>query len=223
MQLYKGCKINLSLQETKRPSKEMQVSIARQLSLQPTTVGNFFMNARRRLQDKWKEGDYDQEGYDEDIIGNSEAEEGATQNDVYSGENQITINQELLVPELLQQQLSIPSQPSENPHVSLDMTSINQPQDVHSSHSEPHIAICNIIPVTQVTDITNSSLADQIVPVNTHQEQQISQIQKDALSATIGSDTLNCLNVPEATTAISDRINALNPNPNHSVYSLTSL
>ena len=41
------------LQETKRPSKEMQVSIARQLGLQPTTVGNFFMNARRRLQDKW--------------------------------------------------------------------------------------------------------------------------------------------------------------------------
>ena len=37
------------LQETKRPSKEMQVSIARQLGLQPTTVGNFFMNARRRL------------------------------------------------------------------------------------------------------------------------------------------------------------------------------
>ena len=27
----------------------MQVSIARQLGLQPTTVGNFFMNARRRL------------------------------------------------------------------------------------------------------------------------------------------------------------------------------
>ncbi len=40
-------------QETKRPSKEMQVSIARQLGLQPTTVGNFFMNARRRLQDKY--------------------------------------------------------------------------------------------------------------------------------------------------------------------------
>ena len=39
----------LPLQETKRPSKEMQVSIARQLGLQPTTVGNFFMNARRRL------------------------------------------------------------------------------------------------------------------------------------------------------------------------------
>ena len=42
------------LQETKRPSKEMQVSIARQLGLQPTTVGNFFMNARRRLHDKWQ-------------------------------------------------------------------------------------------------------------------------------------------------------------------------
>lgn len=32
----------------------MQVSIARQLGLQPTTVGNFFMNARRRLHDKWQ-------------------------------------------------------------------------------------------------------------------------------------------------------------------------
>ncbi|XP_040578943.1 uncharacterized protein [Lepeophtheirus salmonis] len=39
--------------ETKRPTKEIQVSIARQLGLQPTTVGNFFMNARRRLHDKW--------------------------------------------------------------------------------------------------------------------------------------------------------------------------
>ena len=43
------------LQETKRPSKEMQVTIARQLGLEPTTVGNFFMNARRRSMDKWRE------------------------------------------------------------------------------------------------------------------------------------------------------------------------
>lgn len=43
------------LQETKRPSKEMQVTIARQLGLEPTTVGNFFMNARRRSMDKWKD------------------------------------------------------------------------------------------------------------------------------------------------------------------------
>lgn len=41
--------------ETKRPSKEMQVTIARQLGLEPTTVGNFFMNARRRSMDKWKD------------------------------------------------------------------------------------------------------------------------------------------------------------------------
>ena len=33
----------------------MQVTIARQLGLEPQTVGNFFMNARRRSQDKWKE------------------------------------------------------------------------------------------------------------------------------------------------------------------------
>ncbi|XP_059226862.1 uncharacterized protein LOC106094859 isoform X2 [Stomoxys calcitrans] len=39
--------------ETKRPSKEMQVTIARQLGLEPTTIGNFFMNARRRSMDKW--------------------------------------------------------------------------------------------------------------------------------------------------------------------------
>ena len=43
------------LQETKRPSKEMQVTIARQLCLDPSTVSNFFMNARRRSIDKWKE------------------------------------------------------------------------------------------------------------------------------------------------------------------------
>ncbi|KAL0276629.1 UNVERIFIED_CONTAM: hypothetical protein PYX00_004162 [Menopon gallinae] len=41
--------------ETKRPSKEMQVTIARQLGLEPTTVGNFFMNARRRSMDKWRD------------------------------------------------------------------------------------------------------------------------------------------------------------------------
>ena len=35
--------------ETKRPSKEMQITIAKQLGLEVTTVGNFFMNARRRL------------------------------------------------------------------------------------------------------------------------------------------------------------------------------
>ena len=33
----------------------MQVTIARQLGLEPTTVGNFFMNARRRSHDKWRE------------------------------------------------------------------------------------------------------------------------------------------------------------------------
>ncbi len=33
----------------------MQISISRQLGLQPATVGNFFMNARRRLHDKWQE------------------------------------------------------------------------------------------------------------------------------------------------------------------------
>lgn len=31
------------------------MTIARQLGLEPTTVGNFFMNARRRSMDKWRE------------------------------------------------------------------------------------------------------------------------------------------------------------------------
>ena len=34
--------------ETKRPSKEMQATIAKQLGLEVSTVANFFMNARRR-------------------------------------------------------------------------------------------------------------------------------------------------------------------------------
>ncbi|CAB4058200.1 ONECUT1 [Lepeophtheirus salmonis] len=33
----------------------MQVTIARQLGLDPSTVSNFFMNARRRSVDKWKD------------------------------------------------------------------------------------------------------------------------------------------------------------------------
>ncbi len=41
--------------ETKRPSKEMQVTIAQQLGLEVTTVSNFFMNARRRSMDKWRD------------------------------------------------------------------------------------------------------------------------------------------------------------------------
>lgn len=32
------------------------MTIARQLGLEPTTVGNFFMNARRRSHDKWRDG-----------------------------------------------------------------------------------------------------------------------------------------------------------------------
>uniref|UniRef100_A0A5K3EV29 One cut domain family member n=1 Tax=Mesocestoides corti TaxID=53468 RepID=A0A5K3EV29_MESCO len=41
--------------ETKRPSKEMQVTIAQQLELEVSTVANFFMNARRRSVDKWQD------------------------------------------------------------------------------------------------------------------------------------------------------------------------
>ena len=205
----------------------MQVSIARQLSLQPTTVGNFFMNARRRLQDKWKEGDYDLGGY-EDATGDPETE-GEVNQDEYSERNQITINQELLVPELIQQHLTQPSQQSgshQDHHI--DMTLINpQPEGVSSSIPITPPNLCNLIPVTQVVtqqEITNSSLADQIVPINTHHEQQISShmTQKDSLSV-IGSDNINCSNVPETSGTIDDRINALNPNPHHSVYSLTSL
>jgi hypothetical protein len=49
----------------------MQVTIARQLGLEPTTVGNFFMNARRRSHDKWREGpdgsgSFDGDDLDED-------------------------------------------------------------------------------------------------------------------------------------------------------------
>ncbi|XP_065519955.1 one cut domain family member 2-like [Lathamus discolor] len=42
-------------QENRRPSKELQASISRQLGLELTTVSNFFMNARRRSLDKWQE------------------------------------------------------------------------------------------------------------------------------------------------------------------------
>lgn len=43
--------------ETKRPSKEMQATIAQQLGLEVSTVANFFMNARRRSVDKWRDDD----------------------------------------------------------------------------------------------------------------------------------------------------------------------
>ncbi|KAI0983091.1 hypothetical protein GJ496_009306 [Pomphorhynchus laevis] len=50
--------------ETKRPSKEMQITISRQLGLQVSTVSNFFMNARRRSMDKWMSDDADDDEED---------------------------------------------------------------------------------------------------------------------------------------------------------------
>ena len=64
----------------------MQVTIARQLGLDPSTVSNFFMNARRRSIDKWREDppedgednedanedpedDYEEDDQDEDLNG----------------------------------------------------------------------------------------------------------------------------------------------------------
>ena len=35
----------------------MQMTIAQQLGLEVATVSNFFMNARRRSMDKWKDQD----------------------------------------------------------------------------------------------------------------------------------------------------------------------
>ncbi|XP_067879029.1 one cut domain family member 2-like [Heterodontus francisci] len=39
--------------ENPRPNRELQVTIAQQLGLEISTVGNFFMNSRRRSLDKW--------------------------------------------------------------------------------------------------------------------------------------------------------------------------
>lgn len=49
------CTLQAIFQEIQRPPKEMQATIARQLGLETSTVSNFFMNARRRSQDKYKE------------------------------------------------------------------------------------------------------------------------------------------------------------------------
>lgn len=61
--------------ETKRPSKEMQITISQQLGLELSTVGNFFMNARRRSQDKWQ---------DEDKSGKGANQGGSSSNTVVS-------------------------------------------------------------------------------------------------------------------------------------------
>ncbi|VDO16338.1 unnamed protein product, partial [Brugia timori] len=47
--------------ETKRPSREMQLTISQQLQLDPTTVANFFMNARRRGHDRGRQEEEQQE------------------------------------------------------------------------------------------------------------------------------------------------------------------
>ncbi|CAL9683314.1 unnamed protein product [Knipowitschia caucasica] len=41
--------------ENPRPSKDLQSTISQQLGLEPSTICNFFMNARRRSLDKWEE------------------------------------------------------------------------------------------------------------------------------------------------------------------------
>ena len=46
------------------------MTIARQLGLEPTTVGNFFMNARRRSMDKWRDEPEDAE--DQDLDGDDQ-------------------------------------------------------------------------------------------------------------------------------------------------------
>uniref|UniRef100_A0A0N5AZA6 Homeobox domain-containing protein n=1 Tax=Syphacia muris TaxID=451379 RepID=A0A0N5AZA6_9BILA len=47
--------------ETKRPSREMQLTISHQLQLDPTTVANFFMNARRRGHDRLRQEEEQQQ------------------------------------------------------------------------------------------------------------------------------------------------------------------
>ncbi|XP_072350996.1 hepatocyte nuclear factor 6-like [Scyliorhinus torazame] len=44
-----------TFKENPRPNKELQAAIGRQLGLELATVGNFFMNSRRRSLDKWLE------------------------------------------------------------------------------------------------------------------------------------------------------------------------
>lgn len=54
--------------ETKRPSREMQITISQQLNLDPTTVANFFMNARRRGHDLKQETSESEERSEEPSI-----------------------------------------------------------------------------------------------------------------------------------------------------------
>ncbi|KAM9323682.1 hepatocyte nuclear factor 6 [Pholidichthys leucotaenia] len=44
--------------ENRRPSKEMQLTIAQQLGLELSTVSNFFMNSRRRCPERWDAEDH---------------------------------------------------------------------------------------------------------------------------------------------------------------------
>ncbi|EDV34858.2 uncharacterized protein Dana_GF15916 [Drosophila ananassae] len=88
--------------ETKRPSKEMQVTIARQLGLEPTTVGNFFMNACRRSMDKWRDDDIknqthliqnhqpERDGQDEDRIHSLSQTQCLTSSNNHSISNSLT-------------------------------------------------------------------------------------------------------------------------------------
>lgn len=66
--------------EIKRPSKEIQATIAEQLGLKVSTVVNFFMNARRRSVDK-----YVDDATEKDLVSNSVSSTGSSLEDMTTG------------------------------------------------------------------------------------------------------------------------------------------
>ncbi|KAK7791518.1 hypothetical protein R5R35_008683 [Gryllus longicercus] len=84
----------------------MQVTIARQLGLEPTTVGNFFMNARRRSMDKWK----DEDPSKSTVVPHDSQQHSPGSTGVISGHNQS-------IPQQQQQQQQNQQQPQQQPDI----------------------------------------------------------------------------------------------------------
>ena len=109
----------------------MQVSIARQLGLQPSTVGNFFMNARRRLHDKWQNSDYEHELSDNSVS-------GAKVNTTSENNNNSNLNNTIMIVDGYSGDPNL--QPQQQPHdlsFALEaIESIEQPPTCHSDTTE---------------------------------------------------------------------------------------
>ncbi|VDK47142.1 unnamed protein product [Anisakis simplex] len=79
--------------ETKRPSREMQLTISQQLQLDPTTVANFFMNARRRGHDRTRQEEEQQQQQTHSLLNNNDQQQHEVNSQIHSSAQPVVFEQ----------------------------------------------------------------------------------------------------------------------------------